>query len=227
MTGKIVTFANSKGGVGKSTQAVNFALAKASEGKNTLLVDSEKYGTLLDYQSRDVENLTIINGYTKDFPKMLDVYRNAFDIIVVDTAGVNADLAGDNDNFQETLNHKILSKTDLLIIPIEPSPIAIRKTVRFLQTAENYIESSRGAMKGLMIVNKYSSTTKLSRETTRDLPSLSSVIPVSKNRIRLTEIVKQAEVDLLTVNEFAPKEAVAHDFRLLIKEISSLLGMEA
>lgn len=226
MTGKIVTIANSKGGVGKSTKAVNLAIALACRGANTLLVDSEKSGSLLDYQEREIENLTIIDGYTKEFPKMLDVYRDAFDVIIIDTAGVNADLKGDNDNYQEVLNHKILTKTDVLIIPIEPSPVAVRKTYRFLQTAENYIESSRGAMQGLLVVNKYSSTTKLSRETVRDLPSLTS-IPVSRNRIRQSEIVKQAEEDLLSVNEFAPKEPVALDFRLFIKDVCKLLGMEA
>lgn len=226
MTGKIVTIANSKGGVGKSTKAVNLAIALARRGINTLLVDSEKSGSLLDYQDREIENLTIIDGYTKEFPKMLDVYRDVYDVIIIDTAGVNADLKGDNDNYQEVLNHKILTKTDVLIIPIEPSPVAVRKTYRFLQTAENYIESSRGAMQGLLVVNKYSSTTKLSRETVRDLPSLTS-IPVSRNRIRQSEIVKQAEEDLLSVNEFAPKEPVALDFRLFIKDVCKLLGMEA
>lgn len=226
MTGKIVTIANSKGGVGKSTKSVNLAIALADRGINTLLVDSEKSGSLLDYQEREIENLTIIDGYTKEFPKMLDVYRDAFDVIIIDTAGVNADLKGENDNYQEVLNHKILTKTDVLIIPIEPSPVAVRKTYRFLQTAENYIESSRGAMQGLLVVNKYSTTTKLSRETVRDLPSLTS-IPVSGNRIRQSEIVKQAEEDLLSVNEFAPKEPVAHDFRLFIKDVCKMLGMEA
>lgn len=225
MTGKIVTIANSKGGVGKSTKAVNLAISLASRGVKTLLVDSEKDGSLLDYQEREIENLIVIDGYFKDFPRMLDDYRNMYEVIIIDTAGVNAD-KGDRDNFQEVLNHKILSKTDLLIIPVEPSPIAVRKTMRFLQTAENYIESSRGAMNAFVLINKYSTTTKLSRESLIEIPKLTS-IRVSRNRIRQSEIVKQAEGLLLSVNEFAPKDPVAHDFRLFIKEVCKLLGMES
>ena len=60
MTGKIVTIANSKGGVGKSTKAVNLAIALAERGIKTLLVDSEKDGSLLDYQDREINNLIII-----------------------------------------------------------------------------------------------------------------------------------------------------------------------
>lgn len=226
MTGKIVTVANSKGGVGKSTKAANLAIDSAKKGFSVLLVDSEKSGTMLDYGNRDIDNLTVINGYEKSFPKMLDVYRNSYDLIIVDTAGVNADLQGDDDNFQETLNHKILTKTDLLIIPVEPSPVAIRKTYRFIQTAENYLEASRGSMQALIVINKYSAQTKLSRELIRDLPTLTD-IPVSKNRIRKAECVMQAEIDLLSVNEFAPSENVAMDIRLFEKEVFELLSLEA
>ncbi|MDE1082337.1 ParA family protein, partial [Klebsiella pneumoniae] len=70
MTGKIVTIANSKGGVGKSTKAANLAIDSAQKGFSVLLVDSEKSGTMLDYGSRDIDNLTVINGYEKSFPKM-------------------------------------------------------------------------------------------------------------------------------------------------------------
>ena len=226
MTGKIVTIANSKGGVGKSTKAANLAIDSAQKGFSVLLVDSEKSGTMLDYGSRDIDNLTVINGYEKSFPKMLDVYRNSYDLIIVDTAGVNDDLQGDYDNFQENLNHKNLTKTDLLIIPVEPSPVAIRKTYRFIQTAENYLEASRGSMQALIVINKYSAQTKLSRELIRDLPTLTD-IPVSKNRIRKAECVMQAEIDLLSVNEFAPSENVALDIRLFEKEVFELLSLEA
>lgn len=225
MSGKVIAVANSKGGVGKSTAAANIAIDAANKGLNVLLCDAEKDGTMMDYEHRESDNLTVMNAYEKAFPKMLDMYRNNYDLVVIDTAGSNANMDGDDDNFQEVLNRKIFCKCDLMLIPIEPSPVTVRKSIRFLQAVDDYVDASRGQMQALVFINK----AKLGQKQTREMQhhfAKHITVPVSKNLIREAVDMRYAEAEFKSVNEFAPKSDVALDMRLLQKEVFTMLGLE-
>lgn len=218
-TSKIIVVASSKGGVGKSMTAVNLAVDQALTGKNVLLVDAEKEGTTIDWQARELDNLTVMNGYDAAFPKMLPVYRNAYDLIVIDTAGVNADMSSDSrENLQEEINKSCLAQSDFIVIPLDPSPVDVRKTIRFISSVQMYVAASFGKRGAMIFLNKAVKNERLTREAQKAIKDAFST-PLSKVLVRRYTEYKLAEGEFQSVNEYAPNSNAALDMRQLQKDI--------
>lgn len=88
----IVTVGNVKGGVGKTTLAVNLAISQALRNKDVLLVDGDEQGTARAFTQLRAEELgepgyTAVSLHGAEIRTQLLQLRNKYETIIIDVGG--------------------------------------------------------------------------------------------------------------------------------------------
>nr|AKN40578.1 Chromosome (plasmid) partitioning protein ParA [Enterovibrio norvegicus] len=221
--GKIISVANGKGGVGKSTHATNLAIDLHRQGKKVLLADAEKSGTSIALLARgDIDVMCI---YDRMAGTMLSALKYQYDYIIVDTAGVNNSTQDETDNLQELINSKIIAVSDLVIVPITPSPVDMRKTLGYLQSIEPYVECSRGALKVLVLLNRFRSKEELSIAAEKHLEKaqLNGYFSLCPIKVRQSTIIEKSDGLFKSVNEYKPSSLIANDVKRVKNHVITML----
>jgi chromosome partitioning protein len=111
----ILAVANIKGGVGKTTLAVNLTIARALSGRDVLLVDADEQGSAADFTQLRTEQ-TGSAGYTamrlkgREVRSEIGKLQGKFDDIIIDVGG------RDNEGLRAAL-----TVANKVLIPVQPS----------------------------------------------------------------------------------------------------------
>jgi chromosome partitioning protein len=128
MSGKIIVFANQKGGVGKTTTAVNIGAFIAEEGKKVLLIDFDPQGNMSSSVGSDKSKPGIYEVITGK-NSLLEVIqettvKNLFIVSSnVNLAGANVELvdADRREFFLKDAIHQVIKNWDYVLIDCPPS----------------------------------------------------------------------------------------------------------
>lgn len=133
---KIIAFANQKGGVGKTTTAVNLAAALAEQGKRVMICDFDPQGNATSGFGVDPRGLE----YTI-YDLLLDDELNPMDCVVhtkwVDLIGANVNLAG----------------AELDLVGMEHREYRLKRTLDRLRDVYDYILIDCPPSLGLLTLN--------------------------------------------------------------------------
>src|SRR5215211_7663944 len=149
----IVGVLNQKGGVGKTSLAVNFAAALALRGERVLLVDADPQGSSLAWSSaRELNPLFAVVGMAKPtLHRDLPSVARDYDFVVIDGAPrVNE------------LGRAAILASDTILIPVQPSHDvwAAAQTVELIREAQQYKTRLRAAF----VINRKIVNTAIGRD---------------------------------------------------------------
>lgn len=170
----IIALLNQKGGVGKTTLALNLAGEWARRGGRVLLVDADPQGSALDWsQQREHEGLPRLFG-------VVSLARDTLHREVPELAQGADYVVIDGPPRVASLMRSALLAADLVLIPVQPSPLdgwASAEMLALLREARIY----RPDLAARFVLNRCGARTVLARETAETLadhdpPVLASTI---------------------------------------------------
>lgn len=206
----IIGVLSQKGGVGKTTIAVNLAAGFAAVGRRVLLVDGDPQGSALAWASaREREPLFSVVGMAeptlhRDLPSL----ASGYDVVVIDGAPRANDLA-----------RSVVMASEIVLIPVQPSPYdiwAARETVEMVRECR----ASRERLRGAFVVNRRIANTAIGRDVLGALEPFG--LPVLESTLCQRVIWAESAAQGLSVAEAAPTSEAAREAAALVDEIALL-----
>ena len=147
MNGKIITVGSTKGGVGKTTLALNIAIARALAGRDVWLIDADRQGT--------ASTALAIRGEAGKLPAIATAHyadggqlrtqllhqRDKFQDIVIDAGGRDS-----------TALRAALVLSDLVLVPFQPRSIDVWAVADIAALIEE-ARAMRDGLQALAVLN--------------------------------------------------------------------------
>ena len=213
---KVITVANQKGGVGKSTSACNLAVCAVKDGKNVLIIDADVQGSSISFRAvRELDDLKAISIIKPTIHKDIKAF-DSFDVIIIDAGGKDDEL------FRSSI---LAAIGGLVLIPILPSQYDVWATEDTLKVIE-FVKVGY-ELDACAVFNQTIQNTIVSQEARVVLEELAE-----KSDVKILETTLFSRVDYKksislgqSVEEYAPKGKAAMEIGSLYAEIKNILNI--
>jgi chromosome partitioning protein len=207
----ILTIGNIKGGVGKTTLAVNLAIVRAASGRDVLLVDGDEQRTALTFTDLRTEQMgqpgyTAVSLQGASLRTQVRQLAGKYDDIVIDVGG------RDTGSLRAAL-----VVTETLLVPMQPRSFdiwAIDQMAELVTEAREINEKLRA----LMVLNAADAQGRDNDEAAEALKEVQALTLIATS-IGRRKAFPNAAASGRAVTEYTPKDPKA------VEELSKLVAM--
>jgi chromosome partitioning protein len=205
---RIISFVTQKGGAGKTTLAVNCAVAAERTGLKTLVLDLDDQGSAEAwYQVREAETPRLVRIGSWKLPEAIAAAKSgSYDLVIIDTPGRD-----------EPSVTAAVRAADFVVIPCRPTPVDLKATPPTAATV------SRLEKPAVFVLSQTPPRGERVREAEAALATLGVVCPV---RIVARAAYQDAHGAGLGVLEFDPEGKasveIAELWQWLVKKMEKM-----
>ena len=207
----IISFVNQKGGVGKTTSAINVGSSLARRSHRLVLLDLDPQGSCVKWHSVEGNQaFDVIHQPTLMIPADVETLSSAYDFVIIDAPPTI-----------DGITWKILMASDIAIIPVSPSSLdlwACTETLKMIREVQQHHPD----LEAKFLINRKVPGTRTGGE-------IRQALKVFETGIFETELCQRvAYVDAMkygvSVMQFAPGSKAAQEVEQLCGEITK--GLE-
>ena len=209
----IISILNEKGGVGKTTLAINLARAFKLYGFKTLLVDSDRQGSSRDWhENGDGEMLEVIGLDRPTLDKDIQKFKKTYDVIFIDGGPGVSDVMV-----------KALICSDAILVPVQPAQFDVWTSSSLVDLIKQRQDITNGLPKAAFVITREILNTRLSKNIEESLKAYEMPIFKSRtsSRVSYIEVIPRGKTVLESDDEAAKNEILA-----LANELIEFGGME-
>ncbi len=214
---KIISIVNSKGGVGKTSIAVNLSVALSLKKKKVNLIDADPQGSLsrwVSVRKQRNQGNEFLQLFDQPFPSdklhiYLPKHLTDFDFIIIDCAPNDDDVM-----------RSALAVCDVALIPVSPSPLDIWTVEKAIEMINKRNSLKGSKIKGCLLISKRIMGTVLGNDVREGIKKFK--LPVLKTEIFQRIALCESLILGQGVLEYQQNSISSKEFQNLAKEIEKI-----